>query len=89
MYTTFKTQLDSGASCTLASEEECLHSKKTKSDVTSFKTAAGNFLTNKKCRTKIMFSEFNPTAEITHIVHVTKTLGNYGIIIGQDLLHDL
>ena len=35
------------------------------------------------------FAEFNPTAEITHTVHVTKTLGNYDIIIGQDLLHEL
>ena len=34
-------------------------------------------------------TEFNPTAEITHSVHVTKTLGNYGIIIGQNILHEL
>ena len=33
--------------------------------------------------------KFNPTAEITHTVHVTKTLRNYDIIIGQDLLHEL
>ena len=34
-------------------------------------------------------AEFNPTAEITHSVHVAKTLGNYDINIGQDLLHEL
>ena len=33
--------------------------------------------------------EFNPTADITNTIHVTKTLGNYGLIIGQDLLHKL
>ena len=72
MHATFKALLDSGASCTLASEKAVCHLKKTKSDVTSFKTAAGNFSTNKKCRTKITFAKFNPTAEITHTVHVTK-----------------
>ena len=35
------------------------------------------------------FPEFNPTAEITKTVHVTKTLGNYDLIIGQDILHKL
>ena len=42
-YATFKAQLDSGASCTLASEEAVRHLKKNKNDVTSFKTAAGSF----------------------------------------------
>ena len=45
-YATFKALLDSGASCTLTSEESVRYLKKTKSDVTSFKTAAGNFLIN-------------------------------------------
>ena len=31
----------------------------------------------------------NPTAEIIKTVHVTKTLGNYDLIIGQDLLRKL
>ena len=34
-------------------------------------------------------AEFNPSAEIAHSVHVAKKLGNYDIIIGQDLLHEL
>ena len=34
-------------------------------------------------------AEFNPSAEITHTVHVAKSLGNYNLIIGQDLLHEL
>ena len=33
--------------------------------------------------------EFNPTVKITHTVHVAKTLGNYNIIVGQDLLHEI
>ena len=89
MYATFKALLDSGASCTLASEEAVCHLKKAKSDVTSFKLAAGNFSTYQKCCTKITFAKFNPTAEITNTVHVTKTLSNYNIIIGRDLLHEL
>ena len=31
----------------------------------------------------------NPTIEIAKTVHVTKTLGNYNLIIGQDLFHTL
>ena len=38
---------------------------------------------------KIKFLEFNPTEEITQTVHVTKTLGNYNLIIGRDLLHTI
>ena len=38
---------------------------------------------------KIEIPGIKPTAEITHTVHVTKTLGNYKLIIGQDLLHEL
>ena len=34
-------------------------------------------------------AEFNPTAEITHSVHLAKELGNYNIIIGGDLLYEL
>ena len=52
-----------------------------------FSKAAGHFSTYCKCLVKIKFPEFNPTAEISKTVHVTKTLGNYNLIIGQDLLH--
>ena len=76
------------ASCTLASEAVVHHLKK-KNDVTSFKTAAGNFLTNQKYCTKMTLAEFDPTAEITHSVHVANKLDNYNIIIDQDLLHEL
>ena len=34
-------------------------------------------------------AKFNPTAKITYTIHVTKTLGNYEMIIGQDLLQEL
>ena len=43
MYVTFKTQLDSGARCTLTSETAICHLKKTMIDITSFKTATGKF----------------------------------------------
>ena len=76
MYVTFKALLNSGESCTLASKAAVFHLKKTKNDVTLFKTATGNFSTNQKCCAKMTLPEFNPTAEITHSVHVAKTLGN-------------
>ena len=89
MYVTFKALLDSGASCTLASEAKVCHLKKTKNDIASFKTAAWNFSTNQRCRAKMTLAEFNPTSEITHSVHVAKTLGNFNIIIVQNPLHEL
>ena len=63
--------------------------KKTITKSTLFSTAAGIFSTHGKCWVKLKFPEFNPTAEITQTVHITKTLGNYDLIIGQDLLHKL
>ena len=36
--------------------------------------AAGIFSTQDKCRIKMKFPEFNPTAEITKTVHATDTL---------------
>ena len=33
--------------------------------------------------------EFNPTATISHQAHITDTLGQYDMIIGRELLHEL
>ena len=52
------------------------HLKKTRNDITAFQTVAGKFLANQKCHVKMTLAEFNPTAEITHTVHVAKELGN-------------
>ena len=38
---------------------------------------------------KTTLAKFDPTDEIIHTFHVTKTIGNYDIIIGQDLPHEL
>ena len=46
-------------------------------------------MTHGKFRVTLKFQEFNPTAEITKTIHVTKTLGNYNLIIGQYLSHKL
>ena len=65
MYVTFKPLLGSGASCTLASESTACHLKKTKDDITLFKTVVGNFSTNHKYRAKMTLVDSNSTAEIT------------------------
>ena len=88
-YVTLKALFDSGASATLINQTAVKHLKKADTTNTLFSTAAGNFSTHGKCRVKLKFPEFNPTAEITHTVHVTKTLGNYDLILGRDLLHEL
>ena len=88
-FSTLKALLDSGASSTLVSQAAVKHLEKTVTKETVFSTAAGNFSTQGKCRVKMKFPEFNPTAEITKSLHVAKTLGNYDVIIGRDLLHKL
>ena len=81
-YSPLKVLFDSGASATLINQTAVKHLKKSVTTSTLFSTAVGNFSTHGKCRVKLKFPEFNPTAEITHTVHVTKTLGNYVLIIG-------
>ena len=88
-FITLKALFDSGASSTLVSQAAVKHLKKTVTQTTMFSTAAGNFSTQGKCRVKMKFPEFNPTAEITKTLHVAKTLGNYDVIIGRELLHEL
>ena len=34
-------------------------------------------------------AEFNPAATISHCAHVTNTLGQYNMIVGRELLHEL
>ena len=84
-----KALFDLGTSSTLVSQSAVRHLKKTITKNTVFSTAAGNFPTHGKCRVKIRFPEFNHTAEITKTMHVTKTLSNYDLIIGRNLLHKL
>ena len=88
-YVFLKALFKSGVSSTLVSQAAIKHLKKTITKSTAFCTAAGIFSTHGKSRVKIKFPAFNPTAEITITVHVTKTLGNYNLRIGQDLLHKL
>ena len=75
-----------GASSTLVGQSAVRHLKKTITKSTLFSTAAGNVSTHGKCQVKTRFLEFN---EMTNTVHATKTLGNYDLIIGRDLLHKL
>ena len=88
-FVTLKALFDSGASLTLVSQAAVKHLKKTVTKETVFSTAARNFSTQGKCRAKMKFLEFNPMAEITKSLHMAKTLGNYDLIIGCELLHEV
>ena len=88
-YVTLKALFDSGASSTIIKQSAVRHLKKSVTANTVFSTAAGNFSTQGKCRVILKFPEFSPTAEITKTVHITETLGNYDLIIGRELMHDL
>ena len=79
----------SGVSTTLVSQAAVRHLKKTVTKGTMFSTTAGFFSIHGKCWVKLKFPEFNSMAEINENVHVTKTLSNYNLIIGQDMLHKL
>ena len=85
----YKELFDSGASATLVNQAAVRHLKKTVTKDMVFSTTVGNLSTHGKCQIKLKIPEFNLMAEISKTVHVTKTLGNYGIIIGWDLLHEL
>ena len=80
-YVFLKALFDSGASSTLVSQAAVRHLKKTVTKGTVFPREAGKFSTHGKSQVKIKFLEFDPIAEITKTVHVTKTLGNYNLLI--------
>ena len=84
-----KALLDSGASSSLITEDAVRHLKKTPCALTSYATVAGQFSTNEKCQTILKMPEFNSTAEINYKLNVSKTLGQYDIILGRDYLHEL
>ena len=82
-----KTLFDLGASYLLVSESAVPHLKKVENTRKSFNTVAVEIHTNQKCKVIVKLREYNPTAEIKHKIHVTKSLGTYNMIIGQDFLH--
>ena len=88
-YATLKTLLDSGASATLITSKAVRHLKKTSCEKTSFDCVAGSFSSRGKCHVQLKMAEFNPTAIISHNAHITDTLGQYDMIIGRELLHEL
>ena len=88
-YATLKTLLDSGASATLITSKAVRHLKKTSCEKTSFDCVAGSFSSRGKCHVRLKMAEFNPTATVNHNAHVTDTLGQYDMIIGRELLHEL
>ena len=55
----------------------------------SWRTVAGTFSTNGTTNAKFALTELNPTAKITHKLHVASTLGAYDTILGRYLLTKL
>lgn len=86
-----KALLDSGASGTIVSHEAVRTLRVRPQTVTSWRTAAGDFQTTGTCEVSFKAPELSPTAEIKHKAHVfkSKTVSNYDMIIGRDLLTDL
>ena len=88
-YIFLKALFDLGTISTLIIQSSVRHLKKSVTKSTVFHTTVGNFSTHSKCQVKMRFLEFNPMAEITYTVHVTKILGNYNLIISHGILHKL
>ena len=88
-YATLKTLLDSGASSTLITAKAVKHLKTTTCEKNTFNCVAGDFSSKGKCNVRFKMAEFNPTATICHKAHVAENLGNYDMIIGRELLHEL
>ena len=50
---------------------------------------AGSFMTKHDCLINFTLPELNPTASIRYMVHVTKHISKYDMIIGRDILQEL
>ena len=87
---TLKALLDSGSSGTLVTSK---HAKKLKptSLVSSqvWSTPAGNMKTSKRVSAAFTIPELHDNRLIKWDVHVAKSLGNYDMIIGRDVMKDL
>ena len=85
-----KALVDSGASGSLVTER--LATKLTTKETSSkqkWKTVAGSFDTTKQVRAKFSFPEFFENQILEFDLHLSPSLGNYDMILGQDVLSDI
>ena len=88
---TVKALLDSVGTASLVTEKyaEKLRVKKYTTSTTVWSTPGGELKTNKKVKSQFMIPELHDNRLIEHDFHVTKSLGNYDMIIGRDVMEEL
>ena len=86
---TIKILMDSGSGGTLISETYVNKLRLKQDKITKWTTAAGTFDTTQKTQIQFVLPEFADDKLINTKVHVAKSLGNYDMIIGRDLLQEL
>ncbi len=87
---TLKALVDSGGSGCLVAKQHVRKLKlKTSTDSTTWTTPSGSMTTTAKVKTQFCIPELHDDRLIEWDMHVTKSLGNYDMIIGRDLLNNL
>jgi len=87
---TVKALLDCGGSGSLIAEKFTKKLRvQTKKNGTTWTTAAGQMRTDTMCKAQFVLPELYDDRLIEWDLHIAKSLGNYDMIIGQDLLTEL
>ena len=81
--------LDSGASGSIISSQIVHNFKMKTGQPCKWNTMAGSFMTKHDCLINFTLPELNPTARVKYMVHVTKQISKYDMIIGRDILQEL
>ena len=87
--TKIKALCDYGSGGSLVAKKHAPGLKVTQKDHMSWCTVVGRFSTNGSTNAKFTLTELNPTATITHKLHVAPKLGAYNMILGRDLVTKL
>ena len=87
---TIKILLDSGASASII-QYNCVEKLRLKQqrDPLKWKTAAGELSTNYQVDIEFSLPELHESRMVQWTVHVTKTCGNYDLILGRDIMREL
>ena len=84
-----KALFDSGATGTLIAKKHCKKLKTVATAKQQWSTPAGILTTRSKVKAEFCISELHDKRVIAWNCHAFENLGNYDMIIGRDLMHDL
>ena len=83
---------DSGCAATLINHKFTKHLREKAVSTTKWKTKAGKFETNKRCKINFTLPKFHENREIEWKAYVEESdvkTSRYDMIIGRDLMHEI